>query len=100
MSLSLFHLLAQPAPPHPPTPKGFSSHQGFPQEIDGVGEGMMGPASYPLPLELDWKGGLELRSSFLAPKTPAHSWLFGKSMGVDANWADADTPVDKLWSLG
>ena len=35
---------------------------------DGAGEGKIGPASSPLPPEPgDWKGGLELRPSFLAP---------------------------------
>ena len=32
----------------------------------------------------------------MAPKPPAHNWLFLKSRGVDANWADADTPIYKL----
>lgn len=32
------------------------------QEINGVGEGKMGPNSSPLLAELDWKKGLELRS--------------------------------------
>lgn len=67
----LSHLLAQPthSTKHSAAIKSLWS-SGDPwalQEINGVGEGKMGPNPSPLPPELDWKEGLELRSSVLGP---------------------------------
>lgn len=74
------------------------------QEISRVGEGKMGPNLSSLPPELDWKEGLELRSLFrahtlVAPKPPDHSWVFWKSVGVDANWVELTLPSTSCGAL-